>query len=452
MHSSDSEKSVVVIGAGIAGLAAAFRLQRAGFAVRILEAENHVGGRMTTQSVGDYRIDLGACWLPTSYKEMTRLITDAKLEQCVRKTADTYSMNRHGITHRLRTSAKSDLLRSGLLSIPAKASLARLLFDMRAAEFMRDWSNMAGAADYDAETAYAYAHRKLPKELLDYIVDPLCSGWFFQDSERVSFAGLVFAVKAMLGVSLFNFDGGIDGLPQRLAADQSVQLGARVTSVDKTQHGAAIAWQDCDGVKHTEDADGCVIAVQGVHVPSIYSDLNSEGQAFFSSLRYTRDVHVTFGTRGRPSESVPLILIPTRVHADLSMTSILLHHNNAPGRAPDGKGLIGLYFTNDEWNDRCWSLDDATVVENALEELRTVRPDLAAFIETRVEMSHVQRWPIAIVKRNAGDFGRVRQFTESLSDEDQVQLAGDYFSVSTTNASLASGERAARNLIHSLRQ
>ena len=43
-------RRIVVIGAGIAGLAAAFRLQQAGANVLVLEAADRPGGRMTTDT------------------------------------------------------------------------------------------------------------------------------------------------------------------------------------------------------------------------------------------------------------------------------------------------------------------------------------------------------------------------------------------------------------------
>ena len=56
------DKGVIVIGAGVAGLAAAERLGKAGIPVIVLEARNRIGGRILTQrdvASGD-PIELGA--------------------------------------------------------------------------------------------------------------------------------------------------------------------------------------------------------------------------------------------------------------------------------------------------------------------------------------------------------------------------------------------------------
>lgn len=56
--------SVIVIGAGMAGLAAAQKLRAAGKNVVVLEARNRLGGRLFTSSKwADAKLDLGATWI-----------------------------------------------------------------------------------------------------------------------------------------------------------------------------------------------------------------------------------------------------------------------------------------------------------------------------------------------------------------------------------------------------
>jgi monoamine oxidase len=56
---SGSGKSVVVLGAGIAGLVSAYELQRAGYKVTVLEARDRIGGRAWTIRGGDRIVQIG---------------------------------------------------------------------------------------------------------------------------------------------------------------------------------------------------------------------------------------------------------------------------------------------------------------------------------------------------------------------------------------------------------
>jgi Flavin containing amine oxidoreductase len=61
-QAQNDDKSVLIIGGGIAGLAAASKLGEAGFSVVVLEARNRIGGRIFTQhdSASDAAIEFGA--------------------------------------------------------------------------------------------------------------------------------------------------------------------------------------------------------------------------------------------------------------------------------------------------------------------------------------------------------------------------------------------------------
>ena len=54
-----SAKKVLVVGAGLGGLAAAIRLVRAGFAVEVWEKNSEPGGKVKELRAGDFRWDMG---------------------------------------------------------------------------------------------------------------------------------------------------------------------------------------------------------------------------------------------------------------------------------------------------------------------------------------------------------------------------------------------------------
>ena len=58
-----TETDVIIIGAGVAGLAAAAALGRAGRSCVVLEAAGRIGGRAHTIALGAHPFDLGATWL-----------------------------------------------------------------------------------------------------------------------------------------------------------------------------------------------------------------------------------------------------------------------------------------------------------------------------------------------------------------------------------------------------
>jgi phytoene dehydrogenase-like protein len=61
---------VVVVGAGLAGLCCAVRLEQAGLSVKLLEAEDAPGGRIRTDQVEGFRLDRGFQLLLTGYPEL----------------------------------------------------------------------------------------------------------------------------------------------------------------------------------------------------------------------------------------------------------------------------------------------------------------------------------------------------------------------------------------------
>jgi monoamine oxidase len=69
---------VLVVGAGIGGLAAARQLTGQGLSVAILEARDRIGGRLLSDS--EYGLDLGATWYWPNESRISKLVSDLGLE------------------------------------------------------------------------------------------------------------------------------------------------------------------------------------------------------------------------------------------------------------------------------------------------------------------------------------------------------------------------------------
>lgn len=74
MRVHDSGTDVVVVGAGLAGMAAAWKLQQAGHRVQVLEAADEVGGRVRTDVVDGVRLDRGFQVLNPAYPAVRSLV------------------------------------------------------------------------------------------------------------------------------------------------------------------------------------------------------------------------------------------------------------------------------------------------------------------------------------------------------------------------------------------
>src|SRR3954451_3710390 len=71
---------VAIVGAGLAGLAAAVHLTEAGRSVRVYEASDAVGGRVRTDVVDGFRLDRGFQVYDTAYPESARVLDHDALD------------------------------------------------------------------------------------------------------------------------------------------------------------------------------------------------------------------------------------------------------------------------------------------------------------------------------------------------------------------------------------
>ncbi|MFQ3182163.1 MAG: monoamine oxidase [Polaribacter sp.] len=73
------KKKIIILGGGLSGIYLGFRLKKAGFAIKILEASDSIGGRINTKNVKNTKIELGAAWLWRSNSELLKVCNELDL-------------------------------------------------------------------------------------------------------------------------------------------------------------------------------------------------------------------------------------------------------------------------------------------------------------------------------------------------------------------------------------
>ncbi|OMI37786.1 FAD-dependent oxidoreductase, partial [Streptomyces sparsogenes] len=125
MLTSAHRTDVVIVGAGLAGLAAAHQLTSAGVTVTVLEAAPRVGGRMTTDLVDGFRLDRSGQLVNTSFPELRH--TPGLGELVLRPFSHGVLVRADGRTHRVTSAGGSGGrgTRGALTTARALASAAR---------------------------------------------------------------------------------------------------------------------------------------------------------------------------------------------------------------------------------------------------------------------------------------------------------------------------------------
>ena len=93
---SVSAVAVVVVGAGIAGIACARGLALAGVAVRVVERARVVGGRMASRHLHGRPVDLGAAYFTVSDPEFARVVEGWHAAGLARPWTDTLAVFANG--------------------------------------------------------------------------------------------------------------------------------------------------------------------------------------------------------------------------------------------------------------------------------------------------------------------------------------------------------------------
>ena len=259
-----SPVDVLVIGAGLSGLAAATRLRDAGRTVTILEARDRVGGRTYSQEIDGATFDLGGQWLGTNQPRVEALVRRFGLS-----TFPTHTEGRRILMLGDRRSTYT-----GTIPRLSPWNLLALHRAMSRVDTLRRRVDPSApltdpmARDWDGESVESVKRRLLPFADARRVFDAAVRTIFGAEPSEISTlwflhylnaaGGLDPLVEVENGAQQTRFTQGAQGLSLNLARElgSSVVLEAAVTNLRQTEtHVTAI------GGGRTVEARHAIVAI-----------------------------------------------------------------------------------------------------------------------------------------------------------------------------------------------
>ena len=346
---------VLVVGAGITGLAAAWAASRAGASVEVLEGGPQVGGMISSERTSGFLVERGPTSMLSS-PSLDELIDGVGLTGDVMAPgpdAKRRYVVRNGRMHAVPMSPAS-LVTSGLLSARAKVrALCEPLVPRRGVEGPE-------------ETLASLVTRRFGAEVLDYVVDPFVSGVYAGDPARLSSRHCLRFLSdkehshgsVLVGAALaardrrkprrhmMSFRDGLARLPGAIAEalPGRVWVNHRVVAVERDGEGWSVRSNGPAGERRTRAASVVVTtpahALASIDVPwSLRRDLR-----IAAAVSYAPVTTIALGFRcedvAHPLDGFG-VLVPRAERSPI--LGALFNSTILPNRAPEGQVLITCF-------------------------------------------------------------------------------------------------------------
>ena len=428
---------VAIVGAGIAGATAAYRVAQAGLQPVVFERLDRVGGRINSLRKGDFVFDPGASVFLPTYTHAVDLIKEIGLGDQLSHTDANAAFPRDGRLHEVPYGLRG-ILSTKYISTASKVKALKLgLFMLRHQKHL-GYGDSSGIAEIDTESVADYCARELNDELHEYVAGMMVRGTWLSTTAESSVGLLLWTLKNVGAPGLYGLRGGNIRLPERLLEGLDVRLSQRVTNVSAEGDEAVLTCDDGP----TERFSACIITTPADQAVAIYPQMSAVQRALYDGIEYTALINVGLGLATRPKVPAAYILVAPCESEELIGT--IADHVKAPGRAPDHKGLITVTIDGrSSWARRHDGEPDELFVDKALELIRPYYGDLRGQIEEYV----VARWPQVVPINAPGYFKRIAAYERSVNYRDPVQFAGDLDPVAGLNAACVSGAKAAARVV-----
>ncbi len=466
---------VVVVGGGIAGLAAACFLRDEPVRVTLLEGSARLGGKLSSSQVAGVPMDEGAEALLARRPEGTDLITATGLGDDLVPAGTTSS----AIYTR---GAMRPLPRRQFMGVPAdmdELAATGVVSGAGVARARRERDLTAEAGDVSVT---AYIGARLGAEVVDRLVDPLLGGVYAGRSEDLSFAAtlaplaaaarghrrLTEAAASLIPASapaaplgplsadnskkpppapvFVTLTGGLGALPEVLAkaSGAHVRTGAMVRELARAGSGWRITVGSAADPEYLQ-ADAVILAVPAAPAARLLSGTVPAASSALSEIPYASMAIITLAFRAGdfPPQQRSGYLVP----------------------AVDGKAVKAVTFSTVKWPHlaghapvhivRCsvgragevalLQRDDDDLAALAAAELADAIGITARSVEHRVT-----RWGGGLPQYNVGHLGRVARIRAAVGEQPGLAVAGAAYDGVGIPACVATAKAAAERVMRHL--
>ncbi len=459
-------RHVVVIGGGIAGLAAAYRLTRLDppVAVTLIEAEQRLGGKILTEQMDGFTIEGGPDSFLSVKPRGVGLCAELGLVDSLQGTTprphrafvrrgDRLHELPEGLTGLVPTRL-GPILRSGLLSPWGKA------------RFVADAVLPASRDERDESLAH-FVRRRLGREVYARLVEPLMAGIYAGDGEQLSLTatfprlregerahgGLIRGVLASRAAAS-RADGApslppfvtpstglgtlVDALARELrTAHVKIALGTLVDAVERGASSGSDRYQVQLATGDAIGADGIVVAVPAFAAAALLAGFEADLATALDAIPHASSAIVSLAY---PESDIPRALdahgyVIPRVEGRAALACTWTSAKWR-GRAPDGMALIRVFLGR--FGQEPLLADDDALVATARAELQETLG-----VAVSPALTRVHRWPNGMPQYTMGHLDRLATIERSLAGDPAIALAGAAYRGVGIPDCIESGEAAA---------
>ena len=459
-------KRAVIIGGGIAGLAAAYRLHLEGLAssesieVVLLEASSTLGGKISTLHEDDGLFEEGPNSFLDPQPELAELISHSGVELIsASSAAKRRYLSQSGQLRELSPNPWK-LYSTGLLS---GAAILRMLGERFVGQRRSEHGNLPSEGWGD-ESVYSFIKRRFGERAAALFAGPMVSGVFAGDPQKLSMAAAFpklseleerhgsvlkgLRVKRQAGQtapSLHAPKRGMQALPAALA--ERAKFTVHENTNVKRLASAGGRWTL--GVDGDEDltADAIVVATPASATAALLMNSSRSTALALSKITAPHLAVANLVYELEDSQRAPIGF--GALHADGSGSNILgvLHESHIfPQRRSDGRLHLRAMIGGSTRPDLA-TKSDPELLGLAVSELQAIHGFNRAPSSARIK-----RWRQSIPQYHLGHARLISDALQGLqgASTPPIALAGNYLSGVSLSDTAASGRAAADNILHQL--